>query len=58
MAHFAKLDENNKVIEVHVVHNDELTGNPVKLYAWNEATVSWVLLPPPAVATPIVEVGA
>ena len=24
MAHFAKLDENNVVIEVHCVHNNEL----------------------------------
>ena len=24
MAHFAKLDQNNKVIEVHVIHNNEL----------------------------------
>ena len=24
MAHFAKLDENNNVLEVHVVHNNEL----------------------------------
>jgi len=24
MAHFAKLDENNVVVEVHVVHNNEL----------------------------------
>ena len=24
MAHFAKLDENNVVLEVHVVHNNEL----------------------------------
>jgi hypothetical protein len=139
MAHFAKLDENNKVIEVHVVHNDELmvdgveseekgiafltawsggytnwkqtsfngkirrayagigftyvpehdifyppapypswvlntethtwgaptprpsdegTGNPVILYAWNETTVSWDLIPPPANSTPVVEVAS
>ena len=25
MAHFAKLDENNIVTEVHVVHNNEAT---------------------------------
>ena len=27
MAHFAKLDQNNNVLEVHVVHNNELLDN-------------------------------
>ena len=30
MAHFAKLDENNVVLEVHVVHNNELLQDGVE----------------------------
>lgn len=30
MAHFAKLDENNVVLEVHCVHNNELLVNGVE----------------------------
>jgi hypothetical protein len=30
MAHFAKLDENNVVVEVHVVHNNELLQDGVE----------------------------
>ena len=30
MAHFAKLDENNKVIEVIVIHNNELLDNGIE----------------------------
>jgi len=30
MAHFAKLDENNVVLEVHVVHNNELFQDGVE----------------------------
>ena len=30
MAHFAKLDENNKVLAVHVVNNDVITINGVE----------------------------
>jgi hypothetical protein len=30
MAHFAKLDENNVVLEVHVVHNNELLVDGVE----------------------------
>ena len=30
MAHFAKLDDNNKVIAVHVVNNDVITINGVE----------------------------
>jgi lipopolysaccharide biosynthesis glycosyltransferase len=30
MAHFAKLDENNVVIDVHVVHNDVIVVNGVE----------------------------
>ena len=30
MAHFAKLDENNVVLEVHCVHNNELLFNGVE----------------------------
>jgi hypothetical protein len=30
MAHFAKLDENNFVLEVHVVHNNELLQDGVE----------------------------
>jgi hypothetical protein len=31
MAHFAKLDENNVVLEVHCVHNNELLINGVEV---------------------------
>jgi len=30
MAHFAKLDENNKVLAVHVVNNDVITVNGIE----------------------------
>jgi hypothetical protein len=30
MAHFAKLDENNVVLEIHVVHNNELLQDGVE----------------------------
>jgi len=33
MAHFAKLDDNNMVLEVHCVHNNELLVNGVEVEA-------------------------
>jgi hypothetical protein len=33
MAHFAKLDENNVVLEVHCVHNNELLVNGIEVEA-------------------------
>ena len=49
MAHFAKLDENNKVIEVNVINNDELMDNGVEseakgiafLTAWSGGYTNW-----------------
>lgn len=50
MAHFAKLDENNVVLEVHVVHNNELldeSGNESEakgiefLTRWSGGHVLW-----------------
>lgn len=50
MAHFAKLDENNVVLEVHVVHNNELLDeNGVEqeqrgidfLINWSNGYLSW-----------------
>jgi hypothetical protein len=49
MAHFAKLDDNNKVIEVHVVHNNELLDNGVEseakgiafLTEWSGGYTNW-----------------
>jgi hypothetical protein len=42
MAHFAKLDENNVVIEVHCVHNNELLVNGVESEAQGVAfLVMW-----------------
>ena len=42
MAHFAKLDENNVVIEVHSVHNNELMVNGVESEAKGiEFLVNW-----------------
>jgi hypothetical protein len=42
MAHFAQLDEENKVIQVIVVHNYELIDG--QQYVWNEETTSWILV--------------
>lgn len=50
MAHFAKLDENNVVLEVNVVHNDELidsNGNESEekginfLINWSKGHTNW-----------------
>lgn len=50
MAHFAKLDENNVVLEVHVVHNNELLdANGVEqeqkgidfLINWSNGYLAW-----------------
>lgn len=50
MAHFAKLDENNIVLEVHCVHNNELlddNGNESEqkgidfLIAWSGGYTNW-----------------
>lgn len=50
MAHFAKLDENNVVLEVHVVHNNELldeSGNESEqkgiefLTQWSGGYTNW-----------------
>jgi len=49
MAHFAKLDENNVVLEVHAVHNNELLDNGVELEAkgvqflvdWSGGHANW-----------------
>jgi hypothetical protein len=49
MAHFAKLDENNVVIEVHVVHNNELLQDGVEseakgiqfLVDWSGGYTNW-----------------
>lgn len=50
MAHFAKLDENNVVLEVHVVHNNELLDeNGVEqeqkgidfLINWSNGYLAW-----------------
>lgn len=50
MAHFAKLDENNIVLEVHVVHNNELldeNGNESEqkgidfLIQWSGGYTNW-----------------
>jgi len=42
MAHFAKLDENNVVLEVHCVHNNELLVDSVESEAKGvEFLVSW-----------------
>jgi hypothetical protein len=50
MAHFAKLDENNVVLEVHVVHNNELLDeNGVEqeqrgidfLISWSNGYLAW-----------------
>ena len=50
MAHFAKLDENNVVLEVHVVHNNELlddNGNEIEakgiefLTKWSGGYARW-----------------
>jgi len=42
MAHFAKLDENNVVLEVHCVHNNELLVNGVEMEAKGVAfLVQW-----------------
>ena len=49
MAHFAKLDENNIVIEVHVVHNNELLIDGIEsevkgiefLTAWSDGYTNW-----------------
>jgi hypothetical protein len=49
MAHFAKLDENNVVLEVHCVHNNELLVNGVEVEAmgivflinWSGGYTNW-----------------
>jgi hypothetical protein len=42
MAHFAKLDDNNVVLEVHCVHNNELLVDGVELEAKGiEFLISW-----------------
>jgi hypothetical protein len=49
MAHFAKLDENNVVLEVHVVHNNELLENGIEseakgiqfLVNWSGGYTNW-----------------
>lgn len=49
MAHFAKLDENNVVLEVHSVHNDELLMDGVEVEAkgieflttWSGGYTNW-----------------
>jgi hypothetical protein len=47
MAHFAKLDDNNNVIEVHVVNNDVLDPNNEEesgiafLTQWSEGYTNW-----------------
>ena len=42
MAHFAKLDDNNVVLEVHCVHNNELSIDGVESEAKGiEFLVSW-----------------
>jgi hypothetical protein len=49
MAHFAKLDENNVVVEVHVVHNNELLQDGVEsedkgiefLVSWSGGYTNW-----------------
>jgi hypothetical protein len=49
MAHFAKLDENNVVLEVHCVHNDELLMDGVEVEAkgiefltnWSGGYTNW-----------------
>ena len=49
MAHFAKLDENGVVLEVHCVHNDELLVNGVEVEAkgvefltnWSGGYINW-----------------
>jgi len=49
MAHFAKLDENNVVLEVNVVHNNELLENGVEseakgiqfLIDWSGGYTNW-----------------
>jgi len=49
MAHFAKLDENNVVLEVHSVHNNELLINGVEVEAmgivflvnWSGGYTNW-----------------
>jgi len=49
MAHFAKLDENNVVVEVHCVHNNELMVNNVEvevmgvvfLINWSGGYTNW-----------------
>jgi hypothetical protein len=49
MAHFAKLDENNIVLEVHALHNNELLVDGVEseakgvefLVAWSGGYTNW-----------------
>jgi len=49
MAHFAKLDDTNTVLEVHCVHNNELLDNGVEseakgvafLIAWSGGYTNW-----------------
>jgi hypothetical protein len=49
MAHFAKLDENNVVLEVHCVHNNELMVDGVEseakgiefLVLWSGGYIHW-----------------
>jgi hypothetical protein len=49
MAHFAKLDENNVVLEVHAVNNEELLQDGVEseskgvqfLIDWSDGYVNW-----------------
>lgn len=49
MAHFAKLDDNNVVLEVHCVHNNELLVDGVEseakgiefLIAWSGGYTNW-----------------
>lgn len=49
MAHFAKLDENNVVLEVHVVNNEELLVDGVEseqkgiefLIEWSQGYTNW-----------------
>jgi len=49
MAHFAKLDENNVVLEVHVVHNNELLDDGIEseakgiafLTEWSGGYTNW-----------------
>ena len=49
MAHFAKLDENNVVLEVHSVHNNELLINGIEVEAmgivflvnWSGGYTNW-----------------